>query len=50
MDLDSAVIFKIDQQMPAQLDIISELLASKAAKDRKEAMAIQQAGPAGLGV
>jgi hypothetical protein len=50
VDLDSAVIFKIDQQMPAQLDIISELLASKAAKDRKEAMAIQQAGPAGLGV
>ena len=50
VDLDSAVIFKIDQQMDAQLDIVSELLASKAAKDRKEAMAIEEAGPAGLPV
>ena len=50
VDLDSAVIFKIDQQMNAQLDIISELLASKAAKDRKEAMAIEEAGPSGLPV
>ncbi len=50
VDLNSAVIFKIDQQMTAQLDIISELLASKALKDRKEAQAIEEAGPAGLGV
>ncbi len=50
VDLDSAVIFKIDQQQTAQLDIVSELLASKALKDRKEAMAIEQAGPAGQGV
>ena len=50
VDLDSAVIFKIDQQMPATLDLVSELLASKAAKDRKEAMAIEEAGPAGLGL
>jgi hypothetical protein len=50
VDLDSAVIFKIDQQMTAQLDIISELLASKALKDRKQAQAIEEAGPGGQGV
>jgi hypothetical protein len=50
VDLNSAVIFKIDQQMNAQLDIVSELLASKALKDRKQAQAIEEAGPGGQGV
>lgn len=44
VDLDSAVIFKIDQQMPATLDLVSELLASKARADKKAAQEIESIG------
>jgi len=33
-DLNSAVIFKIDQQIPAQLDLVSQLLESKKKSDQ----------------
>ncbi len=44
VDLDSAIIFKIDQQMPATLDLVSELLASKARADKKAAAQIEAIG------
>ena len=44
VDLDSAIIFKIDQQMPATLDLVSELLASKALADKKAAAQIEAIG------
>jgi len=49
VDLDSAVIFKIDQQMQATLDLVSELLASKARADKKAAQEIESIG-SGQGV
>ena len=44
VDLDSAIIFKVDQQMPATLDLVSELLASKARADKKAAAEIEALG------
>jgi len=44
VDLDSAIIFKVDQQMPATLDLVSELLASKARADKKAAAQIEAIG------
>lgn len=44
VDLDSAIIFKIDQQMQATLDLVSELLASKVRADKKAAAEIESIG------
>ena len=41
VDLNSAVIFKIDQQMNVQLDLVDQLLSSKVASDRKIAMELE---------
>ena len=49
VDLDSAIIFKIDQQMPATLDLVSELLASKVRADKQAAKQIEAITP-GQGV
>ena len=45
VDLDSAIIFKVDQQMPATLDLVSELLASKVLADKKAAEEIESISP-----
>ena len=40
-DLNSAIIFRIDQDVPAQLDIVSNLLQSKKKQDQEQAQLLQ---------